>query len=184
MPKKTHGLAAVIVAVVFVGAAWPSTAHLQDGYDALREQLHGTWALADSVEDAERTRDRAAERAASAMNVFVRGIASSRLREGSHVNRRITLSFADDRRIAVRFDESRYASELGETVRVTRSDGARLRLTQRIREGKLEQVFQSESGTRWYVYEPTGAGAMRLSTTTNSDRMPQPMHFVLDYRRR
>ena len=165
-------------------ALFPSEARPQDDFDAYGERFAGTWQLAIPVERAERIRDRAAERAANAMNIFIRSIASSRLREGSHVNRRIRLTFREGRRIQVRFDESHYESEVGDTVRVRRNDGTPMRLTQRFRDGnKLEQVFQTDGGTRWFVYEATGEGTMRLVSTTNSDRMPQPMNFGLEYRR-
>ena len=182
MPKRSSLLIASLAALLSV-VAWPGTAHPQDEYDALRERLDGTWRLDGSVEEAERVRDRAAERAASAFNVFIRGIAGSRLRDGADVSRRITLRFDDERRVHVRFDQSRYASAFGETARVRRPDGTTLQLTQRARDGNLEQVFQGEGGTRWYVYEPTGTDTLRVSSTINSDRMPQPMHFALDYRR-
>lgn len=167
-------------------ALFASEAHPQDDFGAFEERFEGRWRLASSMEQAERVRDRAAEQAASAFNVFIRPIAGSRLRDGTSVSRGIELAFEEERRrIRVRFDESSYVSEVGETVRVRRADGTPMRLTQRFRDdGSLEQVFQTDSGTRWYVYRSTGADTMRVESTIDSERMPQPMHFALDYRRR
>jgi hypothetical protein len=177
-------LPAVILVVL---AAWPSSARLQeaDPMAEHRERLAGTWRLAVSTERARQTVNRAVDRAVDAMAFFVRPIARDRLRDGTPLIRVIELRFHDDGRATVEFDGRAYTTHIGRTeVRRRASDGERLRVTQRWRpNGQLEQVFQSDGGTRWYVYQSTGPDRMRLESTTDSDRMPQAMRFALDYRR-
>ena len=50
-------------------------------------------------------------------------------------------------------------------------------------DGRLEQVFQTDQGTRWNVYRITGDGQMQMDATTQGMMMPQPLHFVFDYAR-
>jgi hypothetical protein len=139
----------------------------------------GVWRLDHPNDEGRRIVDRAIDRAVEPMNYFVRAIAADRLREGTHINRRITLRAADDR-LTVQFDDrDAYTTRIGRT---TRQQG--MRVTQRLRpNGQLEQVFETDEGTRWYVYTPLADGRMRVETTTGSPRMPEPMVFSLVYRR-
>lgn len=179
-----HSLIAAGLAVA-LAALVPSPARVQSGdFAAAEERFEGTWQLAVSPDRAQQTIDTAVERAVNAMPFLFRGVARGRLRDQTPAVRRIVLDF-DDGAVAVSYDGRDYRSPLGETRRVTRSsDGARLRLTQRLQSGgQLEQVFEGDSGTRWYVYEATGPDTIRLTSTTDSDRMPEAMRFSLTYRR-
>ncbi|MCB9597684.1 MAG: hypothetical protein H6719_33515 [Sandaracinaceae bacterium] len=152
------------------------------------ETLGGTWRLAGSRAEAEATVDAAVDRAVDAMSYFVRAIARPRLREGTSIDDRIELLFEPEGRLRVRFSgrdgRSEYVTTLGRTESRVRADGSRIRVTQRLHEdGSLEQVFQTDGGTRWYVYRPTSSGALTLDVTTDSDRMPEAMRFRLSYRR-
>lgn len=174
-------------AALLAVAAWPSSAALQDADEvaAFRERFEGTWRLTVSQQRAQQTVNQAVDRAVDAMPFFFRPVARDRLREGTPVVRRIELDFRDDGRLSVSFDGRRYTTRIGRTERARRArDGEPMRVTQRLRDsGQLEQVFQTDSGTRWYVYTATGDDRMRVESTTNSDRMPQPLRFRLDYRR-
>ncbi len=177
---------------------WPSPALPQDrpvsaiddaqpdDTDARRRSFEGTWQLTQSPSDARRAVERAVERAVAPMSFFIRGIARGRLREGTPIQRRITLAFQGDDRLSVRFGEADgYTTAIGRTEVRTNPEGQRMRVTQRFRpSGQLEQVFETDQGTRWYVYTPTGDGRLHLETTTGSPRMPQAMYFQLDYHRR
>lgn len=173
--------------LALAASAWPSVARPQgEDVAGARARFEGRWRLAVAEPRANQTIDQAVARAADAMPFFARGIARGRLREGTPLIRRIDVTFdAAGEQLAVAFDGRRYETPIGRTVFRTRpSDGERLRVTQRVRpSGQLEQVFQSDGGTRWYVYTATGEGTMRMDSTTDSDRMPQPMVFALDYRR-
>jgi len=177
----------LVVAALSLGlaAAFPRSAEVQSAdFAAAEERFEGTWRLAVSPERGQQTIDAAVERAVNAMPFLFRSVARPRLRDGTPLVRRIELDF-DDGAVAVSLDGRRYRTPLGETRRVTRaSDGARLRLTQRIQSGgQLEQVFQGDSGTRWFVYERVGEDRLRLTSTTDSDRMPEAMRYSLTYRR-
>lgn len=167
----TRLLSALIATSLFV---LPATAQAPSA-----ATFEGVWRLDHTNEEGRRIVDRAIDRCVGAMNYFFRGIAADRLREGTHLNRRITLDVNEDR-LTVRFDDrDSYTSRIGRTVR---QNG--LRVTQRLRpSGELEQVFEGDEGTRWYVYTPLPDGRLRVETTTGSPRMPEPMHYALEYRR-
>lgn len=160
----------------------PSSDVLEDR----RASFEGTWHLEQSPREARQVIDAAVDRTVEAMSFFVRGIARSRLREGTPIQREIQLRFEDDDRLTVRFGENdRYTTTLGRTeVRVS-PEGQRMRVTQRFRPGgQLVQAFETDQGSRTYVYTPTGEGRLHLETTTGSPRLPRPMYFELDYTRR
>ncbi len=170
--------------------SWPGAARLQeaepgDELSEARGRFDGAWRMVQSAREGQRLIDRAIDQAISPMNYFIRPLARSRLREGTHLNRRIELRFDEGNRLTVRFeDRDSYTTRIGRTERRRNESGEAMRVTQRIRpSGQLEQVFETDSGTRWYVYTPSAEGRMRIETTTNGPRMPRPMHFALDYRR-
>lgn len=179
--------ALLLAPVALALALWPARARPQadDDLTSARARFEGRWRLAVSEAQASRTIDAAVAQAADAMPFYARGIARDRLRDGTPLIRRIELAFDESGDLTVSFDGRRYETPVGRTVVRTRhSDGERMRVTQRLRpSGQLEQVFQTGGGTRWYVYTSTGEGTLRMESTTNSDRMPQPMAFTLDYRR-
>ncbi len=187
------GALAVLAAIASV-AAWPAPAQPQDApapsppsarFLEFRARFQGTWRLAVPEPRARQTIDAAIEQTVNAMNFFVQGIARGQLRDNTPLNRRIDLVFHDDERITVSFDgRHRYTTRLGRRHRYRTPDGDDLRVVQRFRDdGRLEQVFETDRGTRWNVYESIGEGQLRLSATTQGMMMPQPMHFTLDYRR-
>jgi hypothetical protein len=189
MPYRRLFVPALLLACA---ALWPSPARMQDAptdphYAEFRAHFHGVWRRSVPEARAREVIDAAIEQTVSAMNFFVRGIARGQLRDNTPLNGRIDLLFADDGRITVMFDgdsHRRYRSRIGHTVLVHTPDGAEMRMTQRFRDdGKLEQVFQTDQGTRWNVYESTGEGRMRVAATTQGMMMPSPLFFTFDYAR-
>lgn len=147
------------------------------------QRFEGTWRLAQPRDEAQQVVSEAVEDAANQFNFMIRGIARSRLREGTPVHSRVEVSFEGDQ-VTVRFGDESYTTTLGRTEVRRNPEGEEMRVTQRIRpNGQLEQVFETEGGTRRYVYTPLSDGRMRIATTTDSPQMPQPMYFMLDYRR-
>src|SRR5690349_2474396 len=155
-------------------ALWPAVALPQEAapqpaqqpaseWDQMRGRFHGTWRLAIPHATARQNVDAAIEQAVGAMNYFVRGVARDQLRDNTPLNRRIDLLFEDGERINVRFDERfSYTTRMGRTTRFETPEGDEMRVTQRFREGMLEQVFATDAGTRWNVYESTGEGTLRV----------------------
>ena len=181
MTRDRLGMAALVALAVLPGDA---SAQATSPADA----LGGSWHLAGSRADAEAARDAAVERAVNAMSYFVRAIARPRLRDGTSIDDGIELTFEADDRLRVRFSgrdgRSEYVTTLGRTESRARADGSTIRVTQRLHEdGSLEQVFQTDGGTRWYVYHPRPDGTLQVEITTDSDRMPEAMRFTLTYRR-
>jgi hypothetical protein len=180
--------AAMAVAIALGVAGWAPAARTQEAdLDAARRRFEGTWRLTTDPARARRVIDRAVERAVRSMSFFVRPIARPRLREATPVTRRLRLAFSDEgRRLTVSFDDDdRYTTRLGVTSRRYRShEGEQLRITQRLRpSGQLEQVFQTDSGTRWYVWIPRAPDRVRIEATTQGEMMPDPMVYALEYER-
>lgn len=179
-----------IAALLGLAALFPSPAEVQDATDASqtpeqRARFEGTWRLATPRGEANAILDRAADTAANAMSFFVRGIARSRLRDGSQLFEEVSLHLSDDGRLTVRFaHEQTYTTRIGRTERRRNREGEERRVTQRFRpNGQLEQVFETDGGTRWYVWTSTGEDRLRLDVTTNSPQLPHPMVYTLEYRR-
>lgn len=196
-----------VLAMSFVGLAallgstlWPPRAAPQDAprdgassnepssdlLEDRRASFEGTWHLEQSPREARQVIDAAVDRTVEAMSFFVRGIARSRLREGTPIQREILLRFEGEDRLTVRFAENDgYTTTLGRTEVRVNPEGQRMRVTQRFRPGgQLVQAFETDQGSRTYVYTPTGEGRLHLETTTGSPRLPRPMYFELDYTRR
>ncbi|MGE0787421.1 MAG: hypothetical protein AB7S26_17240 [Sandaracinaceae bacterium] len=154
-------------------------------FNELRARLDGHWVLATPADTARRTVDAAIERAVNAMNMLLRGMARPMIRDNTPINQYIELRFRSVDEIFCRFDTgARYTTPLGATRNGRSLDGETLRVTQRYREGALEQVFQADQGTRWNMYVVEADGTLRLDATTQGDMMPEPLRFSLTYRRR
>src|SRR5690606_11830412 len=122
------------------------------------QRFEGTWRLDQSREEAQQVVSEAVEEAANQFNFMARGIARSRLREGTPVHSRVEVSFEGDQ-VTVRFGDESYTTELGRTEVRQNPQGESMRVTQRIRpNGQLEQIFETEGGTRRYVYTPLSDG--------------------------
>ncbi|MFK7989403.1 MAG: hypothetical protein AB8I08_25530 [Sandaracinaceae bacterium] len=183
---------AFVVIALVVMAGWPSDASTQDApppspvtpFDEHQARFEGVWELATPAPRARRVVDQSIERTVAAMNFFVRGVARGQLRDNTPINRRITLRFESGQRVGVHFSETnlRVTSRIGRTRR-TQHDGTEIRVTQRFRGDVLEQVFETDEGTRWNTYHSTGDGTLRLDAVTQGMMMPEALRFSLDYRR-
>jgi hypothetical protein len=177
-------LTALAVSTAALAAPTMSHADPPDAAEPQRaERFEGTWRLDQPRDEAQQDVAEAVEDAANQFNFVIRGIARSRLQQGTPIHSRVEVSFEGDQ-VTVRFGNESYTTELGRTEVRQNPEGEDMRVTQRIRSnGQLEQVFETEGGTRRYVYTPLADGRMRIATTTDSPQMPQPMYFMLDYRR-
>jgi hypothetical protein len=163
---------------------WPAKAAPQAAEASDDPRVLGAWELACSEEEARRVVNRAVDETAGAMDWFVRGFARARLRQGTPVHRELELQQANDERLTVRFANESYTTTVGRTETRRNPAGESMRVTQRFRRnGGLEQVFATDQGTRSYVYTPLPNGGLRVTTRTESPRLPRPMVFSLEYRR-
>lgn len=175
--------ATALVLLALAANASPAASQTQD-VEALRARWEGTWRLAVSPARGAQIVDQAVERAVSAMNFFLRPVVRPALRNATPVNRALHLRF-EGQRLRMQFDDAEhYTTTIGRPGNARTQDGDPMRVTQRFRDdGDLEQVFQADAGTRWYVWHPVGANRVRIDATTQSDQLPQPMHYALEYRR-
>ena len=187
-PLHTRRFVPVLASLLFAGAAFAPVASTQERsseFETMRTRFEGTWILAVPQARARQTVDRAIDRAVNAMSFFMRPIARPMIRDNTPVNRQITLAFLSNNRIRVTFDTgATYTTTVGRPARGETLEGDPMTVTQRFRDGTLEQVFQADQGTRWNVYTSTGEGRLRIAATTSADMMPRPLVFQLDYRRR
>lgn len=188
--RSLSRLALLPVLAVLALALAPSSAQPQDPpqdpFDTYRQRFDGEWELATPPGQARTRIDAAIEQTVGAMNFFVRSVARGQLQENTPINRTFSLRFTAPDRIRIRFDTGwTTTTRVGRTGRARSLDGDEMRVTQRFRDdGTLEQVFQTDQGTRWNVYTSTGEGTLRVDATTQGMMMPQPMRFSLEYRRR
>lgn len=182
------GLVAVLAVLALALAPSPAQPQdqPQDPFDTYRQRFDGEWELATPQGEARTRVDAAIEQTVSAMNFFLRSVARGQLQENTPINRTIALRFTAPDRIRIRFDTGwTTTTRVGRTGRARSLEGDEMRVTQRFRDdGSLEQVFQTDQGTRWNVYTSTGDGTLRVDATTQGMMMPQPMRFSLDYARR
>lgn len=185
-----------LASALALGLALPPSAAPQDAntatapsgadpaFVAMRERFEGVWEL--TTPSARQVVDRGIDQAVGAMNFFVRSVARGQLRDNTPINRRITFRFLDGNRVRVHFSQTnwRATSRIGRTARTRSTDGADMRVTQRFRGESLEQVFETDLGTRWNTYSRTGPETLRLDAVTNGTMMPESMRFSLSYRRR
>lgn len=182
-PGETRAPAWLIALALALAAASPAASQTDD-VAALRARWEGTWRLAVSQSRGEQIVDRAVDQAVSAMNFFLRPVVRPALRDATPVNLALHLTFEGDRLTMQFDDDERYTTRVGRTGRARTRDGEPMQVTQRFRDnGDLEQVFQAEAGTRWYVWHRVADDRVRIDATTQSDSLPQPMHYALHYRR-
>lgn len=117
---------------------------------------------------------------------FMRGMVEGRIRERTRPTTRIEIAI-DGERVRVVDHRSRAVTvetALGGSTRVTGDDGETRRVTQRLRGGWLEQVFEGDSGTvhRLLSVEPDGR-TLHADMTVDNERLGGPVRWRLDYRR-
>jgi len=117
---------------------------------------------------------------------LMRGMVEERIRERTRPTTRIEISLEGDRVRVVDHRSRAVAVEtpLGGSTRVTGDDGETRRVTQRLRGGWLEQVFEGENGTvhRLLSVEPDGQ-TLHADMTVENERLGDPVRWRLDYRR-
>lgn len=142
--------------------------------------VDGTWQLA--TPGAERQIDRAIERVTSRLNVFIRGIARSRIDETVNPERRIRIQ-QDDGLARVSFDDWTVRVRLGDRPRRVRiGSGEALLVSGAVRNGRLTIVQTASEGSR-VSYFGLRNGRMQMATRIRSERLPEDIVYHLSYDR-
>ena len=116
------------------------------------------------------------------MNVFVRGIARSRLEDANRVPPEIVIE-PNGENLTVQIGEETYTGPIsGETVRVRNPEGGISRMRYKFRDGSLYQIFRAEDGDRINVFTPREDGqGVSMWVTMRSDRLPKDVKYRLSY---
>ncbi|MFK7991611.1 MAG: hypothetical protein AB8I08_36680 [Sandaracinaceae bacterium] len=117
---------------------------------------------------------------------FIRGRVESRIAERMHPVERIEITTTGDRvRVVNHTDRvETVETRLGESTRMRGRDGEMRRVTQRVRGGWLEQVFQGDDGSvsRLLSTEPDGQ-TLHVDVTVRNERLGDPVRWRVDFRR-
>jgi len=134
-------------------------------------------------------REAAARRAAidrgiSSLFFAIRGIARSRLSDGTKVDPSVSFAF-DPGKIRVRIPNAPDAVSPDNGSPVEHgSGGDRSRLTQRLTPGKVTQAFVTSEGGRTNEWSLTPDGAtLLLRVTVSSPKLSNPVIYVLTYKK-
>lgn len=180
--NRSHVLALVTGLCLLAGSVEPTEAQTE----GVPSTLAGTW-RATVTEDRARDIAMAAFRPRiDALPSFVQGMVRSRIRDRMRPASRIEISLEGDRVRVTNHGQRRQVIEtpLGGTTRVRGADGENRRVTQRLRGGWLEQVFQGEDGsvTRLLSTEADGQ-TLHTDITVSNERLGAPVRWRLDYTR-
>lgn len=146
--------------------------------------LAGEWVLVPSAGEGRARITRAFERAL-ADNAVMRAVAMQRIDTDAMLARRIEVSITGDRVATTMHTTAahRFRSRLRYPTQVTAENGRDAELTQVLRNGNLELVFDLDLGRRWTVLELVDADRMRLTTTIDPRMIDRNVRYVLDYGR-
>lgn len=148
-----------------------------------RARFAGTFKFAgDAAEEAAR-RD-ALDKTVARLFFAIRGIARSRLANGTKIDPWATFAFRDGQvRSRVPSGAEAVSPEQGTVVDYV-SDGERSRLSQKLVGGKLTQVFAADEGQRTNEWTLSADGAtLVLKVTISSAKLSVPCVYTLTYKR-
>lgn len=152
---------------------------------APQNEVAGTWALVPSVERGRRAIRAGFERALRDLNPLLRAVARQQIDADAMLARRIEVAIEGSRVVTTMHTTARhrFATRLRYPARVTDETGTSARLTQLLRDGSLELVFEAERGRRWTVLTPVGADRLEVTTTIDPEPVDEHVRFRHAYRR-
>lgn len=149
------------------------------------EVLNGSWRCTVSPDAARSTAMRAFAPRLESIPALFRGWVQNRIESRIHPPGRIDIDLTGDRIRVTNYGERRIVVDtpLGGSTTIRNADGERLRVTQRLRDGWLEQTFQGENALiqRLLSTEPDGQ-TMHTDVTLTVERLGAPVRWRLDYR--
>lgn len=179
--KRAASFAAVGLGALAIAAlAGPGTARTQDDGP---ERFEGTWVLAGAAGAAERDIEQALEAGVENVNFMVRGLALSQLKAKNPLIRSIKVEH-ENGRFKITFDGNRsYQGPDDGSLQSQRDvQGDRIRVGHRVHNGRLQQIFVSESGRRVNSFSVNG-DRMRLSVRVTADILPEAVTYSVTYRK-
>lgn len=125
----------------------------------------------------------AIDRGIESLFFAIRGIARSRLSDGTKIDPWVAFSFDADK-IRVRVPSSDVVSPANGTPVDHGKGGDRSKLSQRLTAGKITQVFAADDGQRmneWFL--APDSNTLQLRVTVSSPKLSHPVVYVLTYAR-
>lgn len=177
MNRRTILSAAVAI------AATSASRNARADIDGDRRRFAGTYRFGGSAAE-EAARSAAIDRCVDTLFFAIRGIARSRLSNGTKIEPWVSFGF-EAGMIQYRTPSSPVATspEQGTVVDYT-SHGDRSKLSQRFADGRLNQVFAADEGKRtndWSL-APDGS-TLTLRVTISSPKLSVPVGYSLTYRK-
>jgi hypothetical protein len=175
---RLSGFVFVLVALAVVLS--PARAHA-DGDE--RARFNGSFRYAGSTGE-EAARRAAIDRAIDSLFFAIRGIARSRLSNGTKIDPWVSFSLAASKiRVRIPLSPEAVSPDDGAAVDYV-NDGERSKLSQRIAGSKITQVFAADEGKRMneWVLSPDGA-TLVLNVTISSPKLTRPVVYSLTYKR-
>ncbi len=163
---------------VLASAATPAVAADRKGVDALVGVYRhgGGQAEQDALESA-------VDGVVSEMNILVREIARKRLLASNNIPTALTV-VKDGATVTISFDERVYTAMIdGPAVNVIGSTGDPLKMTLRVRGGKLVQHFVGDKGARTNTMRRSDDG-LHLAVVVESESLPRALSYELTFARR
>ncbi len=173
-------LAGIISAMTFfVALFWSPRAALADD-DRTRFAASFRYVGSSNEQAARRA---AIDRGIESLFFAIRGIARSRLSEGTKIEPWVAFSF-DAETIRVRNPSSDVVSPANGTAVDHGKGGDRAKLSQRISAGKVTQLFVADDGQRlneWMLFPESDT--LQLKVTVSSKKLSHPVVYTLTYER-
>ena len=173
MRRQRNALAAL--AVTLLVAALPATGLAQT-------QLNGTYTLNRQASDDVAS---AINATVARMNFITRPIARGRLRSTNQPYQRVVINYSPTQ-VSLAFDQRAPIVTPGNGTPTAwrREDGETLQVSTEWENGRLEQTFRAEDGTRENDFTLSEDGAtLTMHVTITSPRLPQPLRYKLVYNR-
>ena len=163
----------VALALTVLAAAVPTLGGAQT-------QLNGTYTLNRQASDNVAT---AINAAVARMSFVTRPIARGRLTRTNAPYERIVISYSTSQ-VSLTFDRRAaiVTPANGTPTAWTREDGERFMVSTEWENGRLEQTFRADDGSRENVFTLSGDGAtLTMNVTVTSPRLPRPLTYKLVY---
>lgn len=119
------------------------------------------------------------------MNFITRPIARGKLKDANIAFKTIKIKFSGEK-VSIQHDSRTAVSAPtdGSKVSWKREDGAKFKVTQKVSETKITQVFRGENGKKTLIYKfNKDFTEMWVSVRVDSPKLPEPVRYTMKYKR-